>query len=41
MPGGERPSGCLGGGIVGSAGAELVDVIRRVVDEPKGGEGTG
>ena len=33
MPGGERPVGFLGGGIVGSAGVELVDVIRRVVGE--------
>ena len=40
MPGGERPVGFLGGGIVGSAGVELVDVIRRVVGEPKGGGGT-
>ena len=32
-----RPVGVLGGGIVGSAGVELVDVIRRVAEAPKGG----
>ena len=40
MPGVERDAEFRGGGSDGSSGVELVDVIRRVEEEPKGG-GTG